>query len=460
LVNKSKSAVFFSENCGQEVKEDVHESLQIPTEALGDKYLGLPTAVGCATEGTFNYVADRIRNFTQGWGGQLLSCAGREVLIKANGQAVPTYPMSCFKIPAPTCKKMKNIISNYWWGSTVDNHKLHWQRWSKLTRPKGEGGMGFRDLSLFNQAMLGKQGWCLITRSESLCTRVLKGKYFPNCTFLEATRKKKSSATWRAILFGRQAMVKGLIKRIGPGDSTNIWSDNWISTSSLMRPLIRLPGVQAERVCDLFVPGTRQWDVQLVIDSFCAMDAGEILKLKLGLRMEEDVTAWAFERSGLYSVRSCYRMLKREKDQLEAFKLNEAESSLNSWWWPKLWKLKIPPKVRIFWWRVLNNFLPSKAELKRRHVAQEDHCESCGEAGESVFHIAISCPLAVQFWREVKNLTGCKVPHLHRESWATDLLSGKLCSMEEAELFICGAWSLWSGRNACPETREGVLETV
>jgi hypothetical protein len=100
LVNKSKSAVFFSENCGQEVKEDVHESLQIPTEALGDKYLGLPTAVGCATEGTFNYVADRIRNFTQGWGGQLLSCAGREVLIKANGQAVPTYPMSCFKIPA------------------------------------------------------------------------------------------------------------------------------------------------------------------------------------------------------------------------------------------------------------------------------------------------------------------------------------------------------------------------
>jgi hypothetical protein len=80
-------------------------------------------------------------------------------------------------------------------------------------------------------------------------------------------------------------------------------------------------------------------------------------------------------------------------------------------------------------------------------VAQEDHCESCGEPGESVFHVAINCPLAAHFWMEVKNLTGCKLPQLHRDSWAT-VLSGKLCSLEEAALFICGAWSLWSGCNA------------
>jgi hypothetical protein len=97
LVNKSKSTIFFSENCGQEVKEEVHESLQIPTEALGEKYLGLLTGdnVGSATEGTFDYLADRIRNFAHGWGGQLLSCAGCGVPIKANAQAVPTHPMSC-----------------------------------------------------------------------------------------------------------------------------------------------------------------------------------------------------------------------------------------------------------------------------------------------------------------------------------------------------------------------------
>jgi hypothetical protein len=64
-----------------------------------------------------------------------------------------------------------------------------------------------------------------------------------------------------------------------------------------------------------------------------------------------------------------------------------------------------------------------------------------------VFHVAISCPLAVHFWREVKNLTGCKLPQLHRDSWATDLLSGKFCSFEETIVFICGAWSMCARRH-------------
>jgi hypothetical protein len=47
----------------------VHEALQIPTEALGEKYLGLPTAVGKVLDGTFDYVVDRIRSFIHSGGG-------------------------------------------------------------------------------------------------------------------------------------------------------------------------------------------------------------------------------------------------------------------------------------------------------------------------------------------------------------------------------------------------------
>ena len=115
-------------------------------------------------------------------------------------------------------KKLTSAVSNYWWGSSLDNHKLHWLRWEKLTRAKAEGGIGFRDFPLFNKAMLGKQGCRLITRPDSLCARVLKGKYYPNSDFLSATRKRRCSATWRSILHGRDILARGLVKRVGPGD--------------------------------------------------------------------------------------------------------------------------------------------------------------------------------------------------------------------------------------------------
>lgn len=61
LVNRGKSAVFFSDNCDQDAKQMVHAKLEIPTEVLGEKYLGVPTAIGKVADGAFNYVADRIR---------------------------------------------------------------------------------------------------------------------------------------------------------------------------------------------------------------------------------------------------------------------------------------------------------------------------------------------------------------------------------------------------------------
>lgn len=46
LVNRDKSAVFFSSNCTDEMKAEIRQGLHIDQEALAEKYLGLPTAVG------------------------------------------------------------------------------------------------------------------------------------------------------------------------------------------------------------------------------------------------------------------------------------------------------------------------------------------------------------------------------------------------------------------------------
>jgi len=64
---------------------------------------------------------------------------------------------------------------------------------------------------------------------------------------------------------------------------------------------------------------------------FIPSDANEILKIRPGLRMDEDTLAWSHEKFGMYTVRSASRLLKEEQIQLEASKLNEPNSSDGSW---------------------------------------------------------------------------------------------------------------------------------
>ena len=108
----------------------------------------------------------------------------------------------------------------------------------------------------------------------------------------------------------------------------------------------------------------------------------------------------------------------------------------------------MPPKVRVFWWRVLHNSLPSKAELNRRHVARESFCEVCGDPDESLYHIFFQCPVARRFWTEVKKLSEIIIPRLHPCTWATDVLHAQICLAKVSAMLICGAWTLWTGRNA------------
>uniref|UniRef100_A0A2N9J884 Reverse transcriptase domain-containing protein n=1 Tax=Fagus sylvatica TaxID=28930 RepID=A0A2N9J884_FAGSY len=140
----------------------------------------------------------------------ILNLAGHEILIKAVAQAIPTYAMNCFKLPKTWCEEINSLIARYWWGQKNEERKLHWIRWDKLCTAKPDGGLGFRNLHMFNMALLANQSWRLLQNPQSLFYRVFKARYFPNCSIMEATLGNNPSFLWRSILSGREVILKGL----------------------------------------------------------------------------------------------------------------------------------------------------------------------------------------------------------------------------------------------------------
>jgi hypothetical protein len=86
--------------------------------------------------------------------------------------------------------------------------------------------VGFQNFQDFNQALLAKQAWRMLTNPESLCARVLKARYFKDNDLLHASCPKGGSYTWRSIIHGRDLLKKCLIWRIGDGKLVDVWSDS------------------------------------------------------------------------------------------------------------------------------------------------------------------------------------------------------------------------------------------
>jgi hypothetical protein len=192
LINQSKCSILFSVACPQGTQDTIRTILQVERDQFEAKYLGLPTPDGRMNRGKFESLQSRLSKRLIEWGDGLLAQSAREILIKAIAQAIPTYVMGVFKLPFSVCDDLTKLIRNYWWGAERGKRRTHWVSWAKLNRAKSNGGMGFRDMRLFNQALLARQAWRLLAFPNSLCARVLKARYFPNGNLVDTVFYWKS----------------------------------------------------------------------------------------------------------------------------------------------------------------------------------------------------------------------------------------------------------------------------
>jgi hypothetical protein len=214
--------------------------------------------------------------------------------------------------------------------------------------PKSKGGMGFRDLHCFNQAMLAKQCWRLLSDPDSLCAQVLRAKYYPDGDLVNAVLKKNSSFTWRSIMLGLKTFKRGCIWRPGDGGTIDIWSDQWIPSSPTRKILTPRGSILLSKVQELIDPTTGKWDEVLIRDNFRLGDVERILQIPLPNFGQPDFVAWHFNKSVCFSVKSAYHIEWKAEYRRRAQRRDGSDQASPHEVWKLIWKTPVSRKIQIF----------------------------------------------------------------------------------------------------------------
>lgn len=133
-----------------------------------------------------SYVEQNVRQRIEGWSKRFLPWAGKEVLLKSVAQAMPTLTMSVYLMSISLCERLERCMNKYWWDNESGGG-IHWLTWDRMSMAEVVGGLGFKQLHNFNLALLGKQGWLLLTNPTTLVARIFQARYYPKSSFMEAT---------------------------------------------------------------------------------------------------------------------------------------------------------------------------------------------------------------------------------------------------------------------------------
>lgn len=196
-------------------------------------------------------------------------------------------------------------------GKVRNKENIHWKIWDILTRSKeAGGGLGFRELHIFNKAILTKMDARVLEETTSLSVQVLKGLYFLRGDFLLATKWTHASWGWSSLLVDRDTIQREGIWRIGKGLYIQVHKDPCLCTKTGVRT-----GETPEKdnnavvfVRSLIVMN-KQSNKDQVWQYMTTSDAEFIIRIPIPITEEPDKLVWAYTKDREAKVWSVYHRL-------------------------------------------------------------------------------------------------------------------------------------------------------
>jgi hypothetical protein len=112
--------------------------------------------------------------------------------------------------------------------------------------------------------------------------------------------------------------------------------------------------------------------------------------------------AWYYEKSGIFMVKGAYRLAMEEKRRSEGPEASSSGATDGRPLYKNLRNADVPPKVRIFAWKLATEGLATQDKRRKRGMVQYGICQVCGNGIETCHHAVVECTKIAALWKEMR----------------------------------------------------------
>ncbi|XP_056860131.1 uncharacterized protein LOC130508575 [Raphanus sativus] len=226
-VNIAKTSLFAAGIKPHEL-DQIKQATWLTEGTLPVRYLEVPLCTKKLSITNCAPLLQAIKSKLHSWTTRTLSFAGRLQLLASVIAGITNFWSCAFILPKACLAEIDSLCSRFLWKGKTEGHNSAKVSWASVTTPKKEGGLGLKNLLVWNRAAALKLIWILFFKQDSIWSNwfireILQGDI--NNFWVINTRQKHS---WQAnqLLLLREHAYSWIRRTIGNGETTYFWSCN------------------------------------------------------------------------------------------------------------------------------------------------------------------------------------------------------------------------------------------